>query len=218
MRTPSNRTGVPGVPVVVLLALILFLGLALSPRAFEFRGWPEPARNDAIEEVVARPVPEAPRIEVAGLRPEVGDDDPGQPSTARRSSLDRRRTEVAHTPRRSARRDRSGRRGRPDRSAAAPDAAVDTPAAPSAQPGPDPQEPAQVAEVPATDTVLRPDPERYVPPPVRSLVGDDEGDDGDGDNGNGRDKGNGGPGRWSHGDHGDGGHHGRGHDGAGSSD
>ncbi|MEA2472497.1 MAG: hypothetical protein QOE06_412, partial [Thermoleophilaceae bacterium] len=69
MATPSNRTGIATLPMVVLVVVILFLGFVVAPRAFEFRAWPQPSRHDAIEAVVERPTPEAIEVRVARVNP-----------------------------------------------------------------------------------------------------------------------------------------------------
>ncbi|MDQ3935749.1 MAG: hypothetical protein M3340_14085, partial [Actinomycetota bacterium] len=66
MTTPRNRTSL-GLPVIGLLAVILFLGLILAPRAFQFRAWPEPARQIATEAMVQAPAEDAAEIHVAGV-------------------------------------------------------------------------------------------------------------------------------------------------------
>jgi hypothetical protein len=194
VTTPSNPSVIPSLPVVGLLAVILFLGLALAPRAFQFRAWPEPPRQYASEQVVDRPVSDAPRIEVAGVE-------------ARGTRAERRGVEPVAGAERAAGRGRdehsragdskragSGRRGghssAPEAAPAVPDVVMEVPA--PAQPvpvTPVPEEPAQLAEVPSADQVLRPDAPVVVPavPPVRNVDLDENeldvvgvgGDDGD---------------------------------------
>jgi hypothetical protein len=172
MRTPSNRSGIPTVPVVALLGLILFLGLALAPAAFKFRTWPVPTRPDVLEEIVARPderVVESP----AAARVKSARDE----SLAARGSNGRGRASGTHAEldaRGAAREPRAARRGRSagsDRSRRsrgnrADDAVlvVEVPASP-APPAPvdDPEQPAQLVEVPPADAVMRPEPEPVVP-------------------------------------------------------
>lgn len=167
MTTPSNPSGIPSLPVVGLLAVILFLGLALAPRAFEFRAWPEQSRQYATEEVVDRPLSDAPVVEVAGV----------ERSHSRSAHADRVKGERAdHTPARvdesrvdrGSKRAASSRRGdrRPNRAPdpVVPDVVIETPAPAQPDPAPVvPQEPAQLAEVPSTDQVLRPDAPEVTP-------------------------------------------------------
>ncbi len=159
MTTPSNPSGIPSLPVVGLLAVILFLGLALAPRAFEFRTWPEQSRPYAIEEVVDRPRPEATPIEVAGVhdssaRRERPLDVAGERAKPKRVRADERRTA------RGSRRAERGRRGRGRQAPtpAVPDVVIETPAPSEPAPVPAaPEEPAQLAEAPSNDQVLRPE-------------------------------------------------------------
>jgi hypothetical protein len=179
MTTPSKRTGIQGAHVVLLLALILFLGLALAPRTFEFRAWPEAARQDAIEEVVDRPVRE---VEVAGVERTAREARQGRPPAAEGSSRGRRRAARGAAPRERARSGRSSRRRpAPEAPAAAPDAPVEE-APPAETPAPEepaPQQPAQLAEAPSADVVLRPEVEEQVAPddpPLRAFGAGDEGE------------------------------------------
>jgi hypothetical protein len=174
MPTPSNRSGIPAVPVVALLGLILFLGFALGPAAFEFRAWPVTAGPGVVEEIVARPderVVESTAVaRVKGARDESLDARgrnrrPG--ASARRSELDAR---GAARDSRAARRGRSGgpdgssrsqARGNRDGDAVL---VVEVPASPEpVAPVTQPEQPAQLAEVPPADSVMRPEPEALLP-------------------------------------------------------
>ena len=156
MTTPSNPSGIPSLPVVGLLAVILFLGLALAPRAFEFRAWPEPPRQYATEEVVDRPAQDATPIEVAGVQRSR----PAPDSSAAKAERPGRKRSRAED--RSARRSSRGSGSARRRGGRAPDPVVPdvviespTPAPPIPAPAA-PEEPAQLAEVPPTEQVLRP--------------------------------------------------------------
>jgi hypothetical protein len=178
MRAPSNRSGIPTLPIVGLLGLILFLGFALAPAAFEFRAWPEPSRPVAIEEIVARPaqpVTEVPvvvrakskRADSLGVRGR----SPRRPSEAR---LDSRGSATRGGSTRGHSRDARKGDGAP---AVAPDDVVvvveETPAPEPVAPVGEPEQPAQLAEVPSSDHVMRPEaealPPAKTPEPLRSY-------------------------------------------------
>jgi hypothetical protein len=187
MATPSNRTAVASLPMVVLVALILFIGLVLGPRAFEFRAWPEFSRHDAVEAIVDRPAPEV--IEVRVARPEAGRHSSdalavrgtrARGGRARGASADRSATLDARAIR------RGGPRPPADRHHASPPVVAESPAPAPVVPSPAPEQPAQLAAGPAPDPVLR----RVVSPPSPSdLPGalDDErsSDEGGSDEGRG---------------------------------
>jgi hypothetical protein len=172
MATPSNRTGIATLPMVVLVVVILFLGFVVAPRAFEFRAWPQPSRHDAIEAVVERPAPEAIEVRVARVNPRASthgvlavrgtNHRAGSASAAR---VDRTSAVVAG---------RGPSRGRPGRRAhaAAPSlAAAPAPTAAPQAPAAAPDKPAQLAGVPSSGPpVLRPDagslPAADVPAPL----------------------------------------------------
>jgi hypothetical protein len=180
MTTPSKRTGIPSASVVVLLAVILFLGLALAPKTFEFDAWPEPTRQEAIEEVVDRPVSLATEGEVTGLRRATGAARRAR-AFARDGRPRERRTPETAGPRERARSGGSSGRGRapgPAAPSARPAEVVEHVPAPDA-PAPEqpaPEQNAQLAEIPPADTVLRPDVEEAAPeqPPVRAFEVEDE--------------------------------------------
>ena len=165
MTTPSNPSGIPSLPVVALLAVILFLGLALAPRAFEFRAWPEFVRPAAVEEVVDRPLPEVPRIEVAGVqaadtrrgargsRHAVVDARGRGGDAERAAEREGRRAERAR--RRASSRRGGSRGGSGQTQAQTPEFVVEVPAPAPAAPPSAPA--AQPAEVPPQGTVLRPE-------------------------------------------------------------
>jgi hypothetical protein len=191
MRAPSNRSGIPATPVIVLVAVILFLGLSLGPRTFEFQAWPQPSRQGAIEAIVDRPAEPATEVPVA--RADV--------PKRKQSSLDvrgrnpRRRGE-ARAGRRDARRSAGSRRGsRPDRRPpSVPPVVVEDPPAPQPDaPEPAPEQPAQLAEGPSTDQVLRPEVEEFPPEqrpaPLRDLRSESRGHGGGSDHGDGSDHG-----------------------------
>jgi hypothetical protein len=206
MTTPSNPSGIPSLPVVGLLAVILFLGLALAPRAFEFRAWPEQSRQYAAEEVVDRPRPEATPIEVAGVhasdsRRERALDVRGERSSRAPVRADERRP--SRGSRRAETRPRGGRSGRPAPAPAVPDVVIETPAPSRPEPAaPAPEQPAQLAEAPSNDQVLRPEAPEVAPEapaaPDFEVVGLDV-DDADERKGCGRHRGNRGKGRGPHG-------------------
>lgn len=167
MTPPSKRSGFPSLHFLLLLALMLFLGLALAPKTFEFRAWPEPARSVAIEEVVDRPVPAATEIEVASVRERDREKAPERDSTADRGSSERRSGETAEVREDRARPDRGGRERKRDAEAPGPVEVVEEePPAPDAPPVAEPaaDQPAQLAEVPSTDPFLRPEADEHVPP------------------------------------------------------
>jgi hypothetical protein len=180
MTPPSNQSGIPSLPVVGLLAVILFLGLVLAPRAFEFRAWPEFARPDAVEAVVDRPLPEVPRIEVAGVR--ASEARRGGTRNAVASGRSRARSPERATERRARRTGatrggssrRDGRRYEPRRNSGelpaedSPEVVVEVPG-PAAPSAPAPEQPAQLAEVPPADTVLRPEAPKEPQLPAREF-------------------------------------------------
>jgi hypothetical protein len=177
MRAPSNRSGIPTLPIALLLAVILFLGLALAPRAFEFRAWPEPARYGAVEEIVDRPAEGVTEVPVARVKTGARK----APDALAVRGRNPRRGEPARDAR--ARRDdgrgrsrsrsrRSGRTGRDGRGADAPAVVVEQP--PAQEPAPPasaPEQPAQLAEAPQGDQVRRNDvaqlAEETLPEPLR---------------------------------------------------
>ena len=165
MPTPSNSSGLPTVPIIALLALILFLGFFVAPRAFEFRAWPEPTRPAPVEEIVSRTA--EPAIEVPVARVKTG----GDAALAVRGRNPRRGSAAPAREGRSAAREPGRTRGNAARrsrgprkspSPSAPQVVVDeTPVPePDAPVGP-PEQPAQLAEVP--EQVLRPQAEQLVP-------------------------------------------------------
>ncbi|HEX8743061.1 MAG TPA: hypothetical protein VF712_07995 [Thermoleophilaceae bacterium] len=177
MRTPSNRTGIPALPVILLVALILFLGLALAPRAFEFRAWPEVARNEPIEELVDRPAEQAVEVPVARVDTRGRGDalavrgrNPRGPAPARETrsgSLD------AGAPRGASRRGRRSRGARPVTPSEPALVVEETPAPAPDVPLPVPEQEAQLVEVPSGEQVLRPEPEQIAPESVPEPLATD---------------------------------------------
>jgi hypothetical protein len=154
------------------LALILFLGLALAPRAFEFRAWPEQSRQYATEQVVDRPRAEV--VEVAGVRESSRRPERAREATRERAGRDAVRVDERRAERRPPRGAPSRRGDRRAPTAPAPgtpDVVIETPAPAPPEPAPvAPEAPAQLAEVPPSDQVLRPDvPE--VPPTAPAEPG-----------------------------------------------
>ena len=168
MRAPSNRSGISGTLLGASLATILFAGFALGPKAFEFKAWPEPARNYSVEDVVARSSDEVTEVPIVRVRrserPRRGDavgvrgrNSGGHGSP--RGDLNVRSDRPA---------DRASR-GRPadphTPSAPEPTAPIDVvempaPAEPTA-PVPEPDTPAQLAEVAVPAPVLRLEAEEF---------------------------------------------------------
>ena len=156
MPTPSNRSGIPTVPVVALLALILFLGLFVAPRAFEFRAWPEPARPGAVEEIVSRSAEPVVEVPVARVKTRRDDTLAVRGRNPRKASPSRSGRAGDREP---ARAGRAGRRSRGSRSApsaqsAPPSAVEEPPASEPVAPVNPPEQPAQLAEGPRSE-VLR---------------------------------------------------------------
>lgn len=170
MRAPSNRSGVPATFVILLLALILFLGLALAPRAFEFRAWPEPSRHGAIQEIVERPADQVTEVPVARVKTRA-DKAPDALAVRGRNPRKESRARHARGGRREGRAGTGSRRGRSgrgakggDRGSSAPTVVVEQPAAPQPDlPEPAPEQPAQLAEVPQSEPVRRPDATEVLP-------------------------------------------------------
>lgn len=190
MRTPSNRSGVPTLLVIAVPALILFLGFTLAPRAFEFRAWPEPSRPSVLDEIVARPAEPVMEVPVARVKTDGGDSlaaggrNPRRGNSPREASLDSRGS--ARAGRSSRGRSRRSRDG--GSSPSTPAVIIkETPAPQPAAPVTDPGQPAQLAEVPSNDQVMRPEPEELrpeqTPAPLRDHDAerddDDWGDDDD---------------------------------------
>jgi hypothetical protein len=195
MPTPSNPSGIPSLPVAGLLAVILFLGLALAPRAFEFRAWPEPTRHAAIEEVVDRPVAPVTEVQVAGVTAESSRREPGATERVERKRRPERRSarvsKVVPTPPQ-AREGSSGYHSRPAPAAPAkPEIVVETPAPPKDVEEQPPAQPAQLAERPPVDQVLRPEPEPEAFVPEVTSVNDFDLRAAGGDKGKRRDRGQG---------------------------
>lgn len=168
MPTPSNSSGLPTVPIVALLALILFLGFALAPRAFEFRAWPELSRPGAVQEIVSRPA--APAIEVPVARVKTRDDDAlaVRGRNSRRGSRAPAREGRAVTreparPRAAAPRGSRGTRTTPPAPSNPVAVVEEGPVPEPIAPVNPPERPAQLAEVPVPEQVLRPAAERMAP-------------------------------------------------------
>jgi hypothetical protein len=173
MAAPSNRSGIPTAPVIILVTVILFLGLSLGPRTFEFRAWPEDSRQGATEALVDRPAATAIEVPVAsaGVRKRKHESLDVRGRNPRKGG-DAREARAGREARRSAGSRRGPRRG--DRTPSVPPAVVETPPAPQAEaPEPAPEQPAQLAEGPSNDQVLRPDAEELLPEqrpaPLRDL-------------------------------------------------
>ena len=176
---PSKRNAFPSLHFAALIALILFLGLALLPKAFEFRAWPVPSRHAAIEEVVDRPVPLATEVRVAGVHASSDEERGGARGAAGEPRPGARRAD--ETERVNGRSRRGGPRGssvreeRSRRSESPAPGVVEVPEdAPLGDPPADepaPEQPAKLAEVPQSDPVMRPEVGRYVPPaaPVQAF-------------------------------------------------
>ena len=170
MRTPSNAAGAHGLSVVLLLAVILFVGLALVPRAFEFRAWPQPARQDVAEEVVARSAAAATEVPVVRVRSAKR---PGRSDAlAVRGRKSRRRgSDGGALAVRSDRGSQASRveapsdGGTPGQGAGVPPVVVveETPAPQPLAPVDEPDRSAQLAEIPEPDLVLRAGADRYAP-------------------------------------------------------
>lgn len=194
MRTPSNRSGVATLLVIAVPALILFLGFALAPRAFEFRAWPEPSRPGAVDEIVDAPAEPAVEVPVARVKTRRGGPLSVRGESSRRSGpraggrLDARGSESRRGSRRS-----SARESREDRNSRDGGNVVEGPVlvveeTPAPAPtAPAPEQPAQLVEVPSTEQVARPDaapllPE-HTPAPLEDYDGerDDDRDDDRGD-------------------------------------
>ncbi|HEX8051939.1 MAG TPA: hypothetical protein VF517_03040 [Thermoleophilaceae bacterium] len=145
--------------------MILFLGLALAPRAFEFRAWPEPSRHEAVEEVVDRPVAPVAEVHVAGVTARSSRREPGGSVRVERRRRPERapaRTPKAAPSRAGSRDNAAGRSGRTAPVAPqAPEIVVETPAPPAEVEEP-PAQPAQLADRAPVDPVLRPEPEAIV--------------------------------------------------------
>lgn len=174
MPAPSNRTGIPAALVVALLAVVLLVGFGLGPHAFEFDAWPQPSREDKVEEVVARSAEEATEVPVVRVRD-------GERRRAREETLavrgrDARRRGGPGRPELSVRsggaRDEARRgqryagRGRGDKPAGetatpVPDVVIvpDAPAPVPDVPVVEPEEPTRLAELAEPQSVLRPDAE-----------------------------------------------------------
>jgi hypothetical protein len=176
MRAPSNRSGIPAVPVALLLGVILFVGLALAPRAFEFDAWPELSRQNAVEEIVARPAEQV--IEVPVARVDARKRSRGSDALAVRGRNVRKGAPAREA--RDARGEaRTPRGGRGRTAPSVPPVVVEDPPAeaPEAAELP-PEQPAQLAEGP-TAGVLRPEAEALPveerPAPLRDLLRDTRG-------------------------------------------
>jgi hypothetical protein len=185
MPAPSNRTGIPTTLVVLLLAAMLLAGFGLGPRVFEFSAWPQPTREDRVEEVVARSAGEATEVPVVRVRDE-GRARSRQDALAVRGRSSRRRGGVARpelsvrsdagSREGSARRDRGrgGSGGGEPQTPPPTDVVIveDPPAATPDVPAPvdAPEEPTQLAELAEPQApMLRPDakaPESLAPAPA----------------------------------------------------
>jgi hypothetical protein len=172
MRAPSNRSGIPTIRIALLLAVILFLGLALAPSAFEFDAWPEPASHDAVEELVDRPAEGVTEIPVARVKT----GSRKAPNALAVRGRNPRKGESAREARardgRGRTRSRGRRSGRAGRGSDAPDAVVEQPPDPQPEPpAPAPEQSAQLAEAPVGERVLRNDvaqvAEENLPEPLR---------------------------------------------------
>lgn len=162
MPAPSNRSGIPTAPVIILVAVILFLGLSLGPRTFEFRAWPEASRQGAIEALVDRPAEPATEVPVATAS--VRKRKPESLDVRGRNPRKQGDAREARAGRREARRSAASRRGRSDRTPTVPPVVVESPpAAPTKTPEPAPEQPAQLVEAPPTEQVLRPDADELPP-------------------------------------------------------
>jgi hypothetical protein len=67
MGTPSNKTLVPSISLIGLLTVILVVGLALAPGAFEFRAWPVAPDRGTFDAAVEQPSRPVAQVEVASL-------------------------------------------------------------------------------------------------------------------------------------------------------
>jgi hypothetical protein len=172
MRAPSNRNGIPTIRIVLLLAVILFLGLALAPRAFEFNAWPEPARHGAVEELVDRTAEEVTEVPVARVKTGTRKAPDALAVRGRNPRKSESAREVRARDGRGRSRSRGRRSGRAGRGSDAPAVVVEQPSAPQPEaPAPAPAQPAQLAEAPQGEQVLRNDvaqvAEENLPEPLR---------------------------------------------------
>jgi hypothetical protein len=190
MPAPSNRTGIPATLVVLLLAAILLAGFVVGPRVFEFDAWPQPSRQDRVEEVVARSADEATEVPIVRVRRDPrsrGRDDAvsvrGR-NGRRRGGSDRPELSVRSDGAREAAPHRDGGRagarggsGGAPTETPAPDVVIveDAPPARPDAPVGEPEQPTQLAELAEPQApVLRPDAEQV---PETPLPAPDERDE-----------------------------------------